>query len=261
MLEKQINTFKKYRFLLVELVKKGIKLKYRRSYLGILWTLLEPLLTTCVLTLVFGTFFGRDDKTFPVYILTGRLLYSFFSAGTKAAMKSIRQHAGMIKKVYVPKYIYPLSSVLFNFIIFVISLIVLVGATLVFGVYPNKWVITSLLPLVMLLLLTLGVGMILSTMSVFFRDLEYLWDVALMLIMYTCAIFYKTKTMEKTGHAWIFKLNPLYAIIKIFRDAIYGRSMFADPYWVIMPAVVSVLSVLIGIALFKKHQDNFILHI
>ena len=112
MLKKQLKTFKKYRFLLRELVKKGIKLKYRRSYLGILWTLLEPLLTTCVLTIVFGTFFGKDDKTFPVYILTGRLLYSFFSSGTKAAMKSIRQHAGMIKKVYVPKYIYPLSSVL-----------------------------------------------------------------------------------------------------------------------------------------------------
>ena len=261
MLEKQIDTFKKYRFLLRELVKKGIKLKYRRSYLGILWTLLEPLLTTCVLTLVFGTFFGKDDKTFPVYILTGRLLYSFFSSGTKFAMKSIRQHAGMIKKVYVPKYIYPLSSVLYNFVIFAISLIVLLGATIVFKVYPNIWCITAIIPLVLLFLLTLGVGMILSTMSVFFRDLEYLWDVALMLIMYTCAIFYKVDTMAKTGHAWIFKLNPLYAIIKCFRDAVYGNSMFADPFWVIMPTVVSVLSVIVGVALFKKHQDNFILHI
>ena len=139
MLKEQIDTFKKYRFLLRELVKKGIKLKYRRSYLGILWTLLEPLLTTCVLTLVFGTYCGNNDKTFPVYILTGRLLYSFFSSGTKAAMKSIRQHAGMIKKVYVPKYIYPLSSVLFNFVIFAISLIVLIGAMLVFGVKPTIW--------------------------------------------------------------------------------------------------------------------------
>lgn len=261
MLKKQIDTFKKYRFLLRELVKKGIKLKYRRSYLGILWTLLEPLLTTCVLTLVFGTFFGKDDKTFPVYILTGRLLYSFFSSGTKAAMKSIRQHAGMIKKVYVPKYIYPLSSVLFNFVIFAISLVVLVGATLVFGVYPNVWAVTVIIPLVMLFMLTLGAGMILSTLSVFFRDLEYLWDVALMLIMYTCAIFYKVDAMAKTGHDWIFKLNPLYAIIKCFRDAVYGQSMFAEPFWVIMPATVSVLSVIVGVLMFKKHQDNFILHI
>ncbi|EGC01228.1 MULTISPECIES: ABC transporter permease [Ruminococcus] len=259
MLKKQLKTFKKYRFLLRELVKKGIKLKYRRSYLGILWTLLEPLLTTCVLTIVFGTFFGKDDKTFPVYILTGRLLYSFFSTGTKSAMKSIRQHAGMIKKVYVPKYIYPLSSVLFNFVIFAISLIVLVGATLVFGVYPNLWVLTAILPLTMLLLLTFGAGMILSTLSVFFRDLEYLWDVALMLIMYTCAIFYK---VEKLGtYQWVFKINPLFAIIKDFRAAVYGQNMFHEPAWVIMPAVLSVLSVLVGVLMFKKNQDKFILHI
>ena len=106
-----IENFKKYRFLLWELVKKGVKLKYRRSYLGILWTLLEPLLTMIVLTIVFGSMFGNPDPTFPVYILTGRLLYSFFSSATSGAMKSIRGNAGMIKKVYVPKYIYPLSSV------------------------------------------------------------------------------------------------------------------------------------------------------
>lgn len=261
MLKKQIHTFNKYRFLLRELVKKGIKLKYRRSYLGILWTLLEPILTTCVLTLVFGTFFSNGDPTFPVYILTGRLLYSCFSSGSKAAMKSIRAHSGMIKKVYVPKYIYPLSSVMFNFIIFAISLIVLVGAMIVFKVYPTLWLFTAILPLTMLFLLTLGAGMILSTLSVFFRDLEYLWDVALMLIMYTCAIFYPVTKFDKSNSGWIFKFNPLYAIIRCFRDSVFGRNMFASPAWVIMPAVVSVLSVLVGVLLFKKHQDKFILHI
>lgn len=259
MFKEQIDTFKRYRFLLKELVKKGIKLKYRRSYLGILWTLLEPLLTTCVLTLVFGTFFKKGDKSFPVYILTGRLLYTCFSTGTKNAMKSIRQHAGMIKKVYVPKYIYPLSGVLFNFVIFAISLIVLVGAMFVFKVKPTLWIFTAIIPLIMLFLLTFGAGMILSTMSVFFRDLEYLWDVALMLIMYTCAIFYDP---DKLGaNQWIFKLNPLYAIIKDFRCAVYGENMFASPAWVIMPAAISVLSVIVGVLMFKKHQDNFILHI
>ena len=121
-----IENFKKYRFLLWELVKKGVKLKYRRSYLGILWTLLEPLTTMIVLSVVFGTLFGNKDPHFPVYILCGRLMYSFFSSATNGAMKAIRTNAGMIKKVYVPKYIYPLSSVLFNYIIFAISLIVLV---------------------------------------------------------------------------------------------------------------------------------------
>ena len=117
-----IENFKKYRFLLWELVKKGVKLKYRRSYLGIIWSLLEPVMTTIVLTIVFGTLYGNKDHTFPLYILSGRLLYSYFAQGTKVSLKSIRQNSAMIKKVYVPKYLYPLSSVLYNFIIFFHSL-------------------------------------------------------------------------------------------------------------------------------------------
>ena len=110
-MKQYIKNFLKYRHLLHELVKKDIKLKYRRSYLGILWTLIEPLLTMIVLSTVFGSLYGRTDKTFPVYVLTGRLLYAYFANSTKVCMRSIRSHSGMIKKVYVPKYIYPLSSV------------------------------------------------------------------------------------------------------------------------------------------------------
>ena len=98
-MKKYVDNFMQYRFLLSELVKKGIKLKYRRSYLGMIWSMLEPLLTMIVLTIVFGTLYGNTDRTFPVYILTGRLLYSFFSQSTKAALKSIRQNSAMIKKV------------------------------------------------------------------------------------------------------------------------------------------------------------------
>ena len=130
-MKKYVDNFMQYQFLLSELVKKGIKLKYRRSYLGMIWSLLEPLLTMIVLTIVFVTLYGNTDKTFPVYILTGRLLYSFFSQATKAALKSIRQNSAMIKKVYVPKYLYPLSSVLFNYVIFLISLIVLAVVSVV----------------------------------------------------------------------------------------------------------------------------------
>ena len=110
-MKKRIDTFWRYRNLLFELVKKGIKLKYRRSYLGIIWSLLEPVMTTIVLTIVFGTLYGNKDHTFPLYILSGRLLYSYFAQGTKVSLKSIRQNSAMIKKVYVPKYLYPLSSV------------------------------------------------------------------------------------------------------------------------------------------------------
>ena len=112
-----LKNFFRYRFLLAELVKRGIRLRYRKSYLGLFWTLLEPILNTIVLTIVFGTLLNKGDALFPVYILSGRILFSFFSQSTTAAMKAIRNNSGMIKKVYVPKYLYPLANILSNYII------------------------------------------------------------------------------------------------------------------------------------------------
>lgn len=258
-MKQYIKNFTKYRFLLNELVKKGIKLKYRRSYLGIIWTLLEPLLTMMVLVLVFGTFFGKDDPTFPVYVLTGRLLYSFYSTSTKTAMRSIRQNAAMIKKVYVPKYMYPLSTTIYEYIIFLISLIVLFAVSAVLKVEPTIYLVQAIVPLILLFVLSLGSGLILSTVAVFFRDLEYIWGVALMLIMYTCAIFYQPAKVIGTGNGWVFKINPLYSIIAIFRNAVYGQPM--EMYHLCYATIFSVAALIVGIILFVKKQDDFILHI
>ncbi len=256
---KYIKNMFRYRFLLGELVKKGIKLKYRRSYLGIIWSLLEPLLTTIVLTIVFGTLFENKNPTFPVYILCGRLLYTFFSQSTTAAVKSIRVNASMIKKVYVPKYLYPLSSILFNYVIFLLSLIILCILAVVFHVYPNLNTFGVVIPLIVLLLFSLGVGMILATIGVFFRDMEYLWNVALMLIMYTCAIFYYPERLMKSGFAWILKYNPLYCIISNFRNAVFGQAIEADT--MLYAVIVSVVLLCVGVYVFYKKQDEFILQI
>lgn len=254
-----IKNFMKYRYLLAELIKKDIVLKYRRSYLGILWTLLEPLLTMIVLTVVFGTLFGRTDKTFPVYVLSGRLLYTFFSGSTKAAMKSIRTHSGMIKKVYVPKYIYPLASILSNYVIFLISLIVLVVVAAVLKIHPTIYLLQAVIPLIIIVFMTLGVGLILCTLSVFFRDLEYLWSVALMLIMYTSAIFYPAERLVKSNYGWLLDMNPLYSVILNFRNAIYGQML--DTRALILSVGFSAVVLVIGIAMFLKNQDKFILHV
>lgn len=254
-----IKTFGKYRNLLVELVKKDIKLKYRNSYLGVVWTMLEPLLTMVVLTLVFSKLLGRGTKDFPVYILTGRLLYSFFANGTKAALKSVRSNASMIKKVYVPKYMYPLASVLSGFVIFLISLIVLAAVALARGVYPTLQLFWMIVPLLQLLLMTLGVGMILATMAVFFRDVEYLWGVALMLIMYASAIFYQVESVVSESNSWIFKLNPLYAVIVNFRNAVFGQAM--DFQAMGYATLFGVVSILLGVYAFYKKQDKFILYL
>ncbi len=260
-MKQSIKNFKKYRFLLTELVIKDIKLKYRRSFLGILWTLLEPLLTMLVLWAVFQTI--RENKSitnFPVYIITGRLLYSFFSNATKSAMKSIRVHGQMIKKVYVPKYIYPLASVLSQFITFIISLLVLIGVAIVTRVRPTFHIFSAIIPLLILLVMVMGVGLMLATLAVFFRDMEYLWGVILMLIMYCSAIFYSEKAILEGKYSWLLKFNPLYAVIKNFRNAVlYGLPQ--DVNALLFSGGFSIVVLVLGLWMFYKNQDKFILNI
>ena len=258
-MKKYIESFVNYRFLLWELVKKGIKLKYRRSYLGIIWSLLEPLLTMIVLTIVFGTIIGTLTKDFSVYILCGRLLYNFYSTSTKSALTSIRRNAAMIKKVYVPKYLYTLSSILYNYIIFLISLIVLVVVAAVLNVRPTWYLIQAPIALILVLLLSIGCSFILATLGVFFRDMEYLWGVALMLIMYMCAIFYQPEKILDSSFSWILKFNPLYSIISIFRDAVFGRLM--NVHYFLYALGFSVVTMVVGLIMFVKKQDDFILQI
>ena len=259
-IKRHLNNFLRYKYLLFELVKKNIKLKYRRSYLGILWTLVEPLLTMIVLTLLFGTLFGKDDRTYPVYILCGRLLYSFFSSASKAGLKAVSGNAAMIKKVYVPKYIYVVAAIISNFVTFVISLVVLVGVAAVLRVEPTWHIVEGLIPLVILFVMTLGIGLILATLNVFFRDIEYIWSVLTMLIMYASAIFYTTERVINTGNGWVFNVNPIYMCIANFRNAVlYGTAMNVD--YCIHSAIFAVLSVIIGSVLFYKEQDKFILYV
>ena len=252
---------KKFRFLFWELVKKDIKLKYRSSILGVFWTLLEPLLTMIVLTLVFSNLLGKGDDNFPVYILCGRLLYSFFSNGTKVALKSVRKHGSMIGKVYVPKYMYPLSAVVSNYIMFVISLVVLAGVMIFEKIKITVYLLQAFIPMLIILVMTMGVGLILATFDVFFRDLEYLWTVFLMLIMYTCAIFYKVENLKTASNEMIFKCNPLYSLISMFRDAVFGRSIMKNSYNLWFSLCFSVGVFLIGVFVFWRKQDKFILYV
>ncbi len=253
------DTFWSRRYLLMELVKKGIKLKYRRSYLGILWSLIEPILQTVVLTIVFGTLLGRGGRDFPMYVLSGRLLYGFFSSSTKACSKSIQAHSGLIKKVYVPKYLYPLSGVLYNYVIFLISLLVMLPLGIYCKISPSWTWIGVVIPLLILVLLTFGVGMILATITVFFRDMEYMWDVALMVIMYTCAIFYMPEKLLETKFAFLLTLNPVFCIIQNFRSCLFHETY--NWGYTLYALIFALVATLIGTYAFYKKQDDFILYL
>ena len=267
-----VDHFKRYRFVLSELVKKGIVLRYRRSYLGVLWTLFEPLLNMFVLYFVFGSLLGACNNNygglhFMVYILSGRLIYSFFNQATKECTRVIRSNAALIKKVHIPKYLFPLSNVLFNFFLFVTSLIVLLVVSVVLIIMGTQPMLTIgvlqvIVPIINLLLLTFGASLVLATVGVFFRDMEYLWNVFMSLLFYACAIFYSMEKIEATAPtvAKIMSINPLYCIITNFRECLQPAGVMTWSY-VLYSFVFSIVAILIGAWMFRKNQDKFILHV
>ncbi|NFH79247.1 ABC transporter permease [Clostridium botulinum] len=255
----QMRTFKSYNGLLWEFVKRDIKLKYRNSILGILWSMLNPLLVMVVLTFIFSNLFKNKIPNFPVYCLSGRLIYDFFSQSTNQCMNSITGKSSLIKKIYVPKYLYPLSRVISTFIIFLISLIPLIIIMILTKVKISIMFMFILYPLICLLLLSLGWGLILATVNVFFRDMQHLYSVVLLIIMYASAIFYSADIINPK-YVKILNLNPIYPIINVFRDCIlYGRITNMESW--ILSSVYAIIAVIIGLSVFYKKQDRFILYI
>ena len=211
---------------------------------------------------VFSKLLGVRDagvQHYAIYLLCGIVIFNGFNDCCNQAMRAIISNASLITKVYVPKYLYPLSSVLFNYVIFLISLIVLVPVGAVLGVEPTLYMLQIPIALILVFLLSYGCGMILATIGVFFRDMEYLWSVALMLIMYTCAIFYYPSRLLKSGFSWILKYNPLYCTIDVFRSGMFGEPM--NLHYAAYALVFSLVTIAIGMFCFKKKQDEFILYI
>ena len=179
-----------HRFLFEELVKRDFKKKYKRTVLGILWSILAPLMQLLVMALVFTQFFGRNTPHYIIYIFCGNVVFSYFSEATGQGMQSLMGNAGIFTKVNVPKYLFLFSKNVQTFINFFITLIILFVFCLV-DQTPITWKIICLIyPVVCLVLFNIGVGLILSAMFVFFRDIQYLWGIFTHLLMYMSAIFY-----------------------------------------------------------------------
>lgn len=273
---KHRDNFLKYRYLLGELVKKSIKLQYRNSVLGMFWTFLQPLMTMIVLSVVFSNLFGKgsdDIVNYPVYLLSGRLLHDFFTQSTKRGMRAVRTNASIIKKVYVPKYIYPLSSVLSTFVTFLISLLVLAAVILFFNILNKNpvavsWqIIFALIPIIVLFFMSLGVSMILCTLDVFFKDVENLYDVFTLLLFYLTPVVYTVDRLGFGQGSWqetLLKINPMYGILDMFRAAVLHSTEFMAYFdfnmlWYTIG--FSAVMLAIGFSVFYKCQDRFILHI
>ena len=271
-LDHDVKMFKKYKNLLKELTLKNVKLKYRSSWLGILWSFFQPLLNMIVLSVVFGGIFGKKSDLivcYPVYLFTGRLLFSFFTSSTKQAMTSFRRNQAIIKKVYVPKYMYPLSAIFSNFVTFAISLLCLVCVWIFYKLTGlqggsqldiNGYALLFWVPMLLMLIFSTGVGLILSVLCVYFRDIEYIWDVVTQLLFYMVPILYHLSTINTRWIQIVIKINPLYSMIELFRHCVlYGQLMS----WKLLlyATVVSVVTLIIGILFFNWKSDDIIFHL
>lgn len=255
----RLDVFLRYRYLLMNLVNRDIKVKYRRSALGFLWSFLNPLLMMLVLTLVFSTMFKQNIENFPLYLLTGQLMFGFFSEGTSMAMESVLGNAALVKKVYIPKYIFPFAKVTFSLVNMGFSLVSMLLVMIVTRVPVTPWVLLAPVPILLLFVFNLGVGMALASLVIFFRDIKHLYGILLLTINYLTPIFYPVELLPEYMQ-FVVRLNPLFWYVGMFRQLVLAGAAPTLLQWVgtVLSAVVALM---VGFTIFKRTQDRFILFI
>ena len=259
MVSTYIQNFKKVRPLLNELIARDIKTKYRRSILGVLWTILNPLFMMIVLSVVFSNLFKFDIEYFPVYLLSGQLIFNFFSESTTNAMGAIIMNGPLIKKIYVPKYMFVLSRIFSSSINLLASFTALLCVMLAMRVELHYTVLLVSIPLILIILFSLGIGLILSAITVKFRDIMHLYSVFTTALMYLTPVIYPMSILPE----WLKKIvmiNPITNILIMFRDVmIYGR--VPNILSVLLGVVEVIVALATGLYVFYKNQDSFILNI
>lgn len=256
---KLIEKLKQYRFLFEELVKRDFKKKYKRTILGMAWSVLSPLLTLFVMWLVFGQFFGRNINHFIIYLFCGNLVFSYFNEATSQGMASLMSNGNIFTKVNIPKYLFLLSKNVQTLINFGLSLCVFIVFCIVDHIIFTWKFVLLLYPLGMLILFNIGVGLILSALFVFFRDVQYLWSVFTLLLMYMSAIFYPIDTYSEDIRK-LFLLNPVYLFIRYFRKIVIESTIPTIWFHLLMAADV-VIALGFGCFMYKKYNTKFLYYV
>lgn len=258
-IERMKNAYR-YKDLVVQLVSRDLKLKYRRSFLGYVWSILNPLMIMLVMTIVFSQIFRFDIANYPVYLIIGQTLFNYMNNSTSHAIYSITDNAALLKKTYVPKYIFALSKITSGLVDFLFSL----GAMLLVMVITRTPLNLKMLYLpivaVQLYLFCLGMGMFLAQAQVFFRDIQYIYNVVIMAWMYCTPIFYPISMLPDKLKWLIVHLNPMYIYIQQFRSIVLSNC-FEGPKFEFAGWAYAGIALIIGCWSFFKTQDKFILYI
>lgn len=259
-LRQQIETFFRYRNLLSKLVKRDIIVRYRKSFLGMLWTVLNPLLMMCVMTLVFSNLFKTQVENYPVYVLIGMMVFNFHSESSNQAMLSIVDNAALIKKVYIPKYLFPISKSLSSLVNLLFAFVALVIVMIVTGASFHWTILLVIIPLIGLLIFNIGLALFLSAIDVFFRDMTHLYSSAILTAWnYLTPIFYTADIIPNNLKGVIYA-NPMYYFVTCFRSLIM-EGIVPETIIFIKCFGYAIIMLIIGVLMFKRTQDKFILHL
>lgn len=250
---------KKYKFLMKQLVSRDFKTRYKRSVLGVFWSFLNPLLMMVVQYLVFSQLFKSDIDNYPVYLLCGLVAFNFFNEAIGQALISIVGNASLITKVYLPKYVYPITKVLSSSINLLMSCIPLIIAAFITGESFSKAYLMLPYILICLVIFTMGWGMIMAAGMTFFRDLQFLWGIISMVWMYITPIFYPLSIIPK-GIRSYFEYNPMLHYVNAIRSIVL-EGVTPKPIEFMICTLVAFVMFAIGGFIFKKAQDKFVFYI
>ena len=256
----RVSLFKKYQPLLEQLVIKDIKLKYRRSFLGYLWSVLNPLMIMGIMALIFSNVFRGNIEKYPVYLIIGSTIFNFVSESTNKAMWSITGNAALMKKTYVPKYIFTLATVTSSFVNLIFNLGAMLIVFIACRVRFNLYMLFIPFILLQVYVFSLGLGLFLSAGTVFFRDIQYIYGAGLTAWMYATPIFYPISQLSVPLQQVIKRVNPLYSYITQFRTVVL-ECIMPDPRLILYGCVMSLIMLGFGTFVFLKTQDQFILYI
>ncbi|MCR5214507.1 MAG: ABC transporter permease [Eubacterium sp.] len=214
-----IEKLKQNRFLFEELVKRDFKKKYKRTALGMMWSMLSPMLNLLVMALVFTRFFGRDTPHYIIYLFSGNIVLSYYRESTKSGMVALTNNANIFSKINVPKYLFLFSKNVSSLINFGLTLIIYMVFVLIDGISLHPRFLMLLIPIICLAVMSIGIGMILSSLFIFFKDTEYLYDIFLTLLTYVSAVFYRIDIFPDNARR-LFLLNPVFVYINYFRTIV-----------------------------------------
>lgn len=249
----------KYKFIFEELVKRDFKKKYKRTVLGMLWSILSPLLMLCVMATIFGQFFGRNTPHYIIFIFSGQILFHFYTESTNEGMNALMSNAAIFSKINVPKYLFLFSknvSALINFGIILLIYFVFVW----FDGIEFTWKFLYLVyPIICLIFINLGVGLILSALFIFFRDIQYLYRLFTQILMYGSAIFYSIDNLSLSTQR-IFYCNPIFVCIDYFRSVVINGAI-PDLWMHGLLAFYAVGLFGLGGYVYKKYNYKFLYYI